>query len=464
VSAARSSGAATRTGAARLQLPEPCDYPQLAEIVDDERLVQAIGGCLGRMEPIAPALRACAVRKLHYRPRSGCRLVIAARFAAGSGRSVEQLYFGRLLPGDGARRAFEATDLDALARPRFGPASLYLPGWRLLLWAYPNDPELPGLPLLGDAHRVRDRLAESPAAFGLDRAPRTVTARRAKYVPGKRCGYVYQVEGGSRPGHGRRARRIYGKCYAGDGAARAHDVAGRVWDSPARVVGRLLLPQPYACDVATGIAWQEGLPGRPLLKQGGRSERIVALAAEIGERLAALHGSRLGLPVELSHADQVASLRGSLAAARALPSEPARRMLELGARLLEAAAREPEPDPVTLHGSFRLSHVMATRRGPAFIDLDGACSGDASVDLGRFAAHILKLAAVGAVGELTAAAIVRELSAGYNAAAAERVSEERLHLSAAVQLVSGGLEKAIKRMDARELDAVLRAAARIAPA
>jgi hypothetical protein len=455
---------ASRIATARLQLPEPCDYPQLAEIVDRGLLADAIGACLAGAEPVAPALRACAVRKLHYKPRSGCRLVIEARFAAASGRSVEQLYFGRLLPGDQAVRSFEATDPATLAPPRFGPASLYLPAWQLLLWAYPNDPGLPGLPLLGDARRVLERLATSPAAFGLDRAPSTVTTQRAKYVPGKRCGYLYQVHGGSRPGRGQRARRIYGKCYAGDGAAQAHDVATRVWSSPARAAGRLQVPEPYACDVTTGIAWQEGLPGRPLLKQGGGAERIVGLAAEIGERLAALHGSSLLLPLELTHADQVAGLRRSLAAARALPAGPMHRLYELGERLFERATAQAEPLPVTLHGSFRLSHVMATRRGPAFIDLDGACSGDASVDLGRFAAHVLKLGAVGAVAQSTADAIVRELLAGYNAEAAERVSEERLQLSAAVHLVSGGLEKAIKRMDAGELDAVSRAAAGICPA
>jgi len=452
----------SRFAGARIQLPEPCEYVQLAEIMDDERLAGAIRACLARAGAIGPALRWCAVRKVHYRPRSGCRLVIEARFAPASGRSAEQLYFGLLLPGDQALRAFEATDPGSLAPPRFGPASLYVPAWRLLLWAYPNDPGLPGLPLLCDARRVRERLATSPAAFGLDLAPRAVTARRAKYVPGKRCGYVYLVEGGSRPGRAAGAQRIYGKCYAGDGAAQAHDVAMRAWSSPARAAGRLLLPEPYASDVATGIAWQEGLPGRPLMKRG-RAERIVALAGEIGERLAALHGAALGLPPGLTHADQVAGLRGSLAAAGALPAASARRLLELGRRLLAAAEREPEPAPVTLHGSFRLSHVMATRRGLAFIDLDGACSGDASVDLGRLAAHVLKLAAVGAVASRTALAIVRELSAGYNGAAAVRVGDERLHLSAAVQLVSSGLNKAIKRMNGRDLDAVASAAESVSP-
>jgi len=78
----------------------------------------------------------------------------------------------------------------------------------------------------------------------------------------------------------------------------------------------LRLPRPFACDETLGIVWQEGLGGRPILKERAHATRLPALAAEIGMRLAALHGAGLPLPREMDHASQLAMLGDSLASAR----------------------------------------------------------------------------------------------------------------------------------------------------
>src|SRR5215831_400994 len=130
------------------ELPASGEYTQLAMIADPDRLAPALESALAPSG--SPRLLHAAVTKLHYRPGRGCWLVIEARFASARGGSEDQLYFGRLLAGGGARRELEAGRRAGLTAPRFGPASLYLADWELLLWAYPNDPELPGLALLAD--------------------------------------------------------------------------------------------------------------------------------------------------------------------------------------------------------------------------------------------------------------------------------------------------------------------------
>ena len=448
-----------------LDLPPDCEIPQLAAIVEPGRLARALGEALAQADPSAPAVLRCDVTKVHYRPGKGCRLVIAARFRSGRG-GEEQLYFGRLgrpSVGHPVDRGQANGHRAAAATPRFGPPSLHLPGWDLRLWAYPNDPDLPGLPLLADPERVRERFASEPETFGFDRAPRLLRARRAKYVPGKRCGYAYDVSGWST--HARAPeRRVYGKCYAGNAAAVAHEAAWRVWHSDAAREGRVRLPRPFACDELTGIVWQEGLAGRPILKERGHAAHLPAIAGEIGTRLAALHGTALSLPREMDHASQLAMLRESLAEARAVLAPAARTACELGEHLLALGARFPRLPEVTLHGSFRLSHIMETPDGVAFIDLDGANAGDPGVDLGRFLAHLRRLEAQGSIEPAIADATAREFQRGYQAAAPVRVSDERIGWATAVHLVSGGLDKALKRMDAGMLAAVTRAAARSCPA
>jgi len=447
-----------------VDLPEACDVPQLPAIVEPGRLADAIGAALAHADPGAPPLVRCGVTKLHYRPGKGCRLVIAARFRSGGRAGEEQLYFGHLPAAGRERRPAHAPERDGLAAaPRFGPPSLHLADWDLWLWAYPNDPELPGLAALADPERVRARFAATPDAFGFERAPHSVLSRRAKYVPGKRCGYVFEVSGWSERRHAP-ARRVYGKCHAGDEARIAHEAASRVWHSPAARAGDVRLPQPFAWDEPTGIVWQEGLAGRPVLKEHGQAEKLPGLAAEIGARLAALHGADAGLALEMDHAFLLGMLRESLAAAARTLPPAAGAACELGEHLLAIGARFPELPAVTLHGSFRMSHVMETAAGVAFIDLDGANAGDPGVDLGRFLAHLRRLEAQGSIVPAVADATAREFRRGYQSSARVRVSDERIGWATAVHLISGGLDKALKRMDAGSLGALTRAAARSCPA
>jgi len=446
-----------------LDLPEACEIPQLAAIVEPGRLTRALGDALAQADPGAPPLLRCSVLKVHYRPGRECRLVISAHFRSGR-RTAEQLYFGKLLAGapSAHENGTSTPSAPRAAAPSFGPASLHVADWDLRLWAYPNDPELPGLPLLTDPERVRERFASEPEVFGFERAPRSLRARRAKYVPGRRCGYAYDVRGWSRSGRAA-ARRVYGKCYAGAAAAVAHDAAWRVWHSTPAREGRLRVPRPFACDEADGITWQEGLAGRPVLKERAHATHLPDIAGEIGLRLAALHGAVLPLPREMDHASQLAMLGGSLAGARATDVPATRAACELGARLLAHGSRFPELPSVTLHGSFRLSHILETPEGIAFIDLDGATAGDPGVDLGRFLAHLRRLEAQGSVAPAIADATAREFLRGYEAAAPVRVSDERIGWATAVHLISGGLDKAVKRMDAHLLAALTGAAAESYP-
>ena len=406
----RIRAAAAQVSDAAFQLPESCEFPQLRDMARGDQLARGIATALARGKRRAPTLLHCAIRKLHYRPGSGCRLVIEARFA-GDGEGVEQLYFGRLLTGDGAQRQFEASRRSALTPPRFGPPILFLPEWDLVLWAYPNDPGLPGLALLSDLRRVRERLAASPGDFGLEQPPQAVRARRVKYVPGKRCGYVYSIVGSAGHWRGTRGLRIYGKCYAEGEAARAHDVALRFWRSPARIGGRFLLPRPYACDEEAGIVWQEAFAGRPLLKQRGRTALARGGAFEIGARLAALHATDVDLEEQMTLGFQVEMLRRSIEASRSLPARHARAARELGNHLITMSRRLAELPPATLHGSFRLSHVMASREGLAFIDLDGANRGDPSCDIGHFVAHVLRQGATASMSDSAASRLARSFHA-----------------------------------------------------
>jgi ABC-type multidrug transport system fused ATPase/permease subunit len=457
---------AARRHGRMVDIPEGCEFSQLREIADGDRLAQVLErtlrSCAGSD---GLSVERCTVEQLHYHPGQGCRLLVGATIRARDARaSEEQVFFCQLFAPDQARAVYESSDRTNLAPPRFGPPILYIPEWAMVLWAYPNDPDLPGLPVMMNARAVRERLAASPWEFELESAPTNVSPQLVKYVPGRRCGVLYRVEL-ERPSalDGDGARYVYGKVYHRNDGARAYAIMKGVWESAARERGDVVLPRPYAYDPATGIVWQEALLSRPLLKDPANHGRLPEWADEIGARLAALHDMPLELPVEMNLAFQIEMVRRSLAFSERVPSAPVERSRAVAERLLAVATRFDEGPSATVHGSFKLSHVLATTRGIAFIDFDGANSGDPTFDLGRFVAHVLKMAAMGKITPDTADETIRNFNSAYRRAARIPLAQERIDWATAAHLVSGGLDKSVKRMDRRAMEALVAVADRLCP-
>ncbi|HEY3216866.1 MAG TPA: ABC transporter transmembrane domain-containing protein [Candidatus Eisenbacteria bacterium] len=458
----KSGRADPRTGprSRSLVLPHAHEFPQLETIAD----LEGLAGVLSRALESVPAegrLRVawCAIEEFHYRRGKECRLLLRAGLEHDAGaRTREQLFFGRLHPPGRPVTSREATTVGSLVLPDHGPAAFSLPTLRFELWAYPNDPDLPGLSALLDHERLLVRIQADPAAFGLSEAPADLDPVLVKYVPGKRAGVRVDFTSAAT---GASQGAVYGRAYHGRQGERAHRVLSALWDSVPRRAGRFQVPRPLGFDPTTQVVWQEALEGRPLGKQPDLERRLPEMAATLGGSLAALHEARLELPSKAT----LGTLGEELVAARGLVGETypehAERCRALAGALL--ASRPDSSGPrACVHGSLKLGHLFSTERGLAFIDLDGAGAGDAAYDLGCWIAHLHRLSAAGRLPGAVVARARDRFVESYARRAPTAVGPEVVAWTTAAHLLAGAVGKSVKRMDPRLLEVLVARAEEVA--
>jgi len=346
-----------------------------------------------------------------------------------------------------------------LVAPEIGPAALVIPDWTMRLWAYPNDPFVPGLHILIDTNRILALAKAAPEKFGLRFPPAAITADMVKYLPSRRCVYIYQISSndGSAP------VTVYAKAYRSDENDSVYTVMKQIWESAARQNGDLIIPQPYSYDAEAKILWQEALSGRPLAKVAETIPNFPEVGQAIGQRLAAFHGLRLDLPKEMTLEFQIKEMQRSVAVFNEIFSQYAERCKTVLARLLNTADRLEAVPETPVHASFKLSHIFLTSKGVAFIDFDGVNLGDPGQDLGRFIAHLYKMVADGKLDAQVAEQTIAGFCRAYMQAATTPMSQQRIDWFAASHLIASQVFKSVKRMDAENVSKLLHYADRLCP-
>jgi len=434
--------------------PQECTFPQLGIVFDAERFAAVLQA---QPEFACITVGGLKLQRVYYKPARSCRITFRAKLRDASGRRMEQLFFARMLPEDKLAATWERVRRMPLAAVAIGPAAACIADLGAILWAYPNDPNLPGLAVLASPAAVADVVRRDPAAFGLAAPGDVVDLRLAvgKYVPGQRCGYRYLVRWRGPDGEVERA--FYGKAYRAGLGRDAFAILRQLAASDAVARGSLRIPMPYAWDSERDIVWQEMLPGRSFSKDA-RALDLAAVAAPVAEALAAFHTAPLDLGPGLGLVTELAALAVSSRKIERAYSSLAQRVRALRETLEHKAAILPPVPPTPVHGSFKSSHIFDAGGRIAFIDFDGAGIGDPAYDVGRFLAH---LAVAGLNSKADAATIglaVEAFAAAYGRSVPWGWPEERVRWYTAALLLSSQAYKCVKRMVPDRVEAILAAA------
>ena len=440
-------GSTSRGKKAPIPAAVALELPQLGELLNVEKLARKLQSSMGPEFAVGRyQIDVCRIHSIRYKPGRECLVLLTAFIREDErGLTRAQLFTGILFPSSSYQAAVQFWRGRSLVAPYRGPALVEIPEWHVLLLSFPNDPRLPGLGLMADSEQVLSYLQATPSATDLDYSPLTIHAHMKKYVPGRRCGYLYRLALRSfnfqRP-----TANIFAKAYHDGEGEHAYRIMQQLWDSDQRKRGELLLPQPYSFDQYQKILWQEALTGLPLIKAASGSKAFAALAAETGKRLAAYHSMRLELPVQMTLAYQIDALRRSLQPMRQIFPDHAGRCERLVDRLLTAAAMlAPWPNS-PVHASFGFSRIFVTARGVAFVSFDGANLGDPGQDLGRFVAQVYKMAITGRLALANAEQVFSSFCAGYNSAVTRPIPEERIRWFATSHLISSLFHEAVTRL------------------
>lgn len=336
------------------------------------------------------------------------------------GRSGPQRLVAQVFRPGLAAAAYKLQDRSVLTPPRFGQALVHLPALNLLLWALPNDPGLPQLPLLLDPLRAVEALPESVRAAAASGGLRVELLRYAPHHRATvRCTFV--------DGPQQAERVVFGKTFFDQRAADI-DVRFRwFWQQAQRDAHAPLVAEPLGYDAVTRTAWQDSAAGLPLWPRLAAAEGA-AWMDRVAHALALLHAAPLAhttttAPRSVAHwLTEVRRRQNKISRADATLAERARRVADA----IEAHAAHPATRSLSLiHGDCHPEQFWVHGDRIVLFDFDEFTLGDPMEDLAEF---VLKLDQAGAAPSLSFTLIER-----YATAAPERFDARCLAWHLAIQ-------------------------------
>ena len=369
--------------------------PGLVPALDAAQVVTS----LERAE-VASGLAACRPGKALYLGDDGC----GVRYDLELSDGAQVLLLGRVLPDDRSLAVYEgavaalAESLPAPRRPAVRPWAT-LPG-RLVVHAFPIDPELPTLVAATEPARVADMLDAPVEGLG------DAHAELGHYGRRHRCVLRYMTPDGG---------VVYGKVWHDDRGAFIAETIGRLHGG----LGPAAVPRVHGYLSELRLALLAALPGEPRLTAALRArsadaDRLVADAAVVA---AALHSSALPLPAVRSIDSELGEMGDHVALVRALAPGLAE-VLEpmLGTIVRAASATDPLP-LVPTHGDFTPSQLLSDGAGCGLVDFDSMALGEPALDLGQYLGYLRLAAAKAGCPADVGAELGRAFLARYAASA-----------------------------------------------
>ena len=293
-----------------------------------------------------------------------------------------QLLYAKAFRDGGSAQRFSAATAERLAAPRFGRAVLHLADLDMVIWAFPNDPELPHLACLVDPKAVLPFLPYDslpPSVDGPDDVA-NVSAQVIHYYPEKRCTARYLLS--AVHGASRQTLSLIGKTYRDRKGLEVHRHMQNLWEISQRA-GDFAVAEPLGYNDAVKTVWQKDMPGVPvghLLTAAKRRHWLTRIA----KGLASLHRNVPASAANYGVTDPLGDLPNKvekLGHAFADLRDPLR---ALHHAIEQWARQRYAPAQTFIHGDFHLRQLLAHEESMVFLDFDECALGDPLQDLASF--------------------------------------------------------------------------------
>jgi aminoglycoside phosphotransferase (APT) family kinase protein len=293
-------------------------------------------------------------------------------------RGSQQLYTQAYLPGR-SQIKYRQINAPRLTLPPFGEALVHLPDLGLIVWAFPNDPQLAQLAAVTDETQIKPYLPYPflPAGLAQPADVTGVVIDVIRYKPEVRCTLRYQVQGEGA------TMTVYGKTYASDKGREVYRQMVSLWERAVADPACFLVAQPYDYSPGLKMVWQEALAGLPLSDKllPADDEQWFARAAS---GLAHLHRQPVAVSRRVTAADLLAnSQESTLELMAALPAYR-QRLEHLLAGLEQNIPTMDEAAGKLIHGDFHLKQLLAHDGRLAIFDFDDLAWGDPLQDIAFF--------------------------------------------------------------------------------
>ena len=319
----------------------------------------------------------CQIIQSRYKPERNCLISYRLKIRnPATNEAEEQILCARIFPPNESLSRFVKAQKQFLLAPKFGSALTHISDLEMVVWAFPNDRKLTGLPDLTNIDRLRTEIL--PSAFGNDYEIKSLRSEIVHYVAEHTCTVKVNLELSEVKTGKTQSQFLYGKTYYNDeGAA--------TFQAMRELEKQIRIAQPLAYQPEIKTLWQFGLSGKLLNEYDANDEHLLAKAAAA---VAALHQANVTCSRTFTLPDLLLKLK-TTANLYALSNSDGQQKLEaLLERLIEQSQTLELRPTALLHGDLHLKNFFVVDENVALIDLDNLAYGDPLQDVGSFIAGL----------------------------------------------------------------------------
>lgn len=294
-----------------------------------------------------------------------------------------QLYYGRARADGESLADVTQAQTQPVVQPAIGPPLLHLPDQAITFWRFPNDPQLPHLPLVVDGELVKPYLPWPAMSAGWDGQPHAAQVKVAliHYYPEERCTLRYELRDGLAASPA--VTTLIGKTYHNERGEQIYQRLQAAWQLACAVPEEFRTAQPLGYTAATKTLWMRYEAGVPLSAVINLDNAEPLLAA-VARGLVALQGGHFPAVSPVTVDDLLHEMHNKVAKlTHALPTL-ATPLQSLAATLLHEAKRLPVAAAQVIHGDFHIRQLLVDQDEIIFLDFDELALGDPLQDVANF--------------------------------------------------------------------------------
>ncbi len=374
-------------------------FPQMAYCTDTEHMRRVFQSQLPDFKEGHAQLERVVLLRSIVRPGKRCDLVYGLGYRLPGSTELNKLYLSaRIYPPEVCGSYFNEYKNQTLVKPAVGPDIFWLKDLEMIVWGFPNDPELVALPMLVEPSRLFEYLKEQEAADALmpsGSAIQKATCRVVKYVPQNRCTLRHQLlftREGAVEGE---TLVVFAKMFQRKICAKStFTVIQNLYHSPLQQDKIWRIPRPLYLDETGNWFLVEGLPGEHMEPRRMNPE-LITLVRQCALGLACLQQTTLPLSEVRLPAAELAGFQKSLRGLQQLNGNLKDLLTFIQEEVTDSCSAPSSNLLVPNHGAFRLTQVLAHPAGPGLVDFDGLTLAHPLSDVASFMAHLLYVQAKG---------------------------------------------------------------------
>ncbi len=296
--------------------------------------------------------------------------------------------YGKAYLGGRSKRIFNNLPSYPLSPPSFGEPLIHLPDLGMIIWAFPNDPQLRHLPELMDLKNAQKHIPVQ-ACLGQGSCSsgniQVVSATVVRYKPELRCTIRYDLEWETN--NTVKTFSVFAKTFADDQSDTIYQRTEYFWEQSLNDSGEFTVARPLSLNKTIHTIWQTAVSGRPLIEIINRTN-FQDILNSVAKGLARFHNSTMDIKTNSGHEDNLEEVRKRLGKIYQTVPEYQNVLQSLLATLEDTATQFPTFQETLIHGDFHMEQLLLSDGKIVLFDFDDLALGDPLQDVADFMAQL----------------------------------------------------------------------------